>query len=152
MRLLILGIFSLLFLACTSTKSTIKNIDPTAKRPKIVNNAFEITEYANDSNYGYDADYPINLGPLLDKQEEANIKLFFNALEGENGETITYTKTETCCPFPSKTNNIGAGTLSIYEVKLEGTTKKIALYFNIYEKGQILCPKGLKIKKTTLQN
>ncbi|NHN24179.1 2-dehydro-3-deoxyphosphooctonate aldolase [Flavobacterium jejuense] len=148
MRLFLLSMLSFILLACTSTKSTIKNIDPNAKRPKIVNNAFEITEYATDSNYGYDADYPINIGPLLDKQEEANIKLFFNALEGENGKKITYSKTETCCPFPSKTNNIGAGTLSIYEVTFEENSKKIALYFNIYEKGQILCPKGLKIKKS----
>lgn len=147
MRILILCLFSFLFFACTSTKSTIMNIDPNAKRPKVVNNAFEITDYATDSKYGYDADYPINLGPLFEKHEEANIKLYFNALEGPNGEKISYTKTATCCPFPSNTNNIGAGTLSIHEVTLEGSTKKIALYFNIYEKGQVLCPKGLKIKK-----
>ena len=58
-----------------------------------------------------------------------------------------FQKTATCCPFPSDTHGIGAGTLSIYEVELEGTSKKISLYFNIYEKGQIVCPKGLNIKK-----
>ena len=35
----------------------------------------------------------------------------------------------------------------VYEVNFKGIPKKIALYFNIYEKGQILCPKGLKIKR-----
>lgn len=148
MRIFLFSLFSFLFLACTSTKSTIMNIDSTAKRPKIINNAFEITAYATDSKYGYDADYPINLGPLVDKQEEANIILYFNALEGPNNEKISYTKTATCCPFPSNTNNIGAGTLAIYEVLFEGSSKKVSLYFNIYEKGQILCPKGFKIKKT----
>ena len=42
---------------------------------------------------------------------------------------------------------MGAGTLSIYEVSLEGTTKKFNIYFNIYEKGKLVCPKGFKIKK-----
>lgn len=137
----------LLLYSCTSTKSTIKNIDPNAIRPKVVNNAFVITEYAKDSQYGYNADYPINLGPLYDKQEEQNIVYFLNALEGPKGEKLVYQKTATCCPFPSDTHGIGAGTLSIYEVELEGTSKKISLYFNIYEKGQIVCPKGLNIKK-----
>lgn len=150
MRVFFLCVFSFLVFACTSTKSTIMNIDPNAKKPKIVNNAFEITTYATDSKYGYDADYPINLGPLSDKQEETYVALYFNALEGTNGEKINYTKTATCCPFPSNTNNIGAGTLSIYEVTLEGSTKKMSLYFNIYEKGEILCTKGLKIKKSRL--
>ena len=87
---------------------------------------------------------------MLDKHEEANIKLYFNALEGPNNERISYTKTATCCPFPSNPNNIGAGTLAIYEVLFEGSSKKAKLYFNIYEKGQILCPKGFLIKKSAI--
>ena len=42
---------------------------------------------------------------------------------------------------------MGAGTIGIYEVTFEGSNKKITLYFNIYEKGKILCPKGFSIKK-----
>ena len=34
-----------------------------------------------------------------------------------------------------------------YEVTFEGSTKKFTMYFNIYEKGVLACPKGFKIKK-----
>ncbi|WP_130734611.1 2-dehydro-3-deoxyphosphooctonate aldolase [Flavobacterium sp. J27] len=148
MKLIVSIILVFLLFSCTSTKSTIKNIDPTATRPKIFNSAFVITEYAKDTQYGYDPDYPINLGPISENLEEATVKLFFNALEGPNQEKISYLKTDTCCPFPTENTTMGAGTLSIYEVTFEGSSNKISLHFNIYEKGQIVCPKGLKIKKT----
>lgn len=136
-----------LLTSCTSTKSTLKNIDYSAIKPNVSNNAFEITQYATDSKYGFDADFPINIGPINQTQEEINVGYFFNALEGKNGEKITYKMTETCCPFPTKTDGIGAGTLTIYEVSFEGSTTKKLLYFNIYEKGLIACPKGFSIKK-----
>ncbi|KIX20302.1 2-dehydro-3-deoxyphosphooctonate aldolase [Flavobacterium sp. 316] len=147
MRIFLIFTLTIIFSSCISTKSTIKNVDNTAIKPKISNGAFEITEYALDSQYGYDADYPINIGPLSDRLEELNIKYYFNGLEGPNGEKINYSKTDTCCPFPTDTNNIGAGTLSIYEVQFEESDKKVILYFNIYEKGKIVCPKGFTIKQ-----
>lgn len=147
MKKLTFLLFYIALVSCTSTKSTIKNIDNTAIRPKIINEAFEITEYANDLKYGYDADYPINIGPISEQLEEINIKCFFNSLEGEKGEIITYSKTDTCCPFPTQTNSMGAGTLVIYEVRFSNSDKKATLYFNTYEKGKIVCPKGFAIKK-----
>lgn len=148
-NLLILFIFTA---SCVSTKSTIKNIDNNAIKPKITNNAFEITEYATNPKYGFDPDYPINIGPLKAQQEEQNINYFFNALEGKNGEKISYKMVDTCCPFPAKTDGIGAGTLSIYEVTFEESNIKQQLYFNIYEKGLIACPKGFSIKKNSDTN
>jgi hypothetical protein len=47
---------------------------------------------------------------------------------------------------------MGAGTVGIYEVMLEGSNKKVMLYFNIFEKGKILCPKGFAIKKPVSSN
>jgi hypothetical protein len=44
---------------------------------------------------------------------------------------------------------MGAGTLSVYEVTFDGNPKKLILYFNTYEKGDMACPKGFKIKKNT---
>lgn len=141
----------LLFLtitSCISTKSTIKNIDDSAVRPQIKGGHFVITEYATDSKYGIDADYPINIGIISVNSEESFIGYFFKALEGKNGEKIEYKKIDTCCPFPTKHSNMGAGLLYMYEVNLEGSTKKENFYFNIYEKGKIVCPKGFQIRKT----
>jgi hypothetical protein len=133
--------------SCVSTKSTLKNIDNTALRPLVKDKAYVITEYATDSKYGYDQDYPINIGFINEKQEDINIQYYFSGLEGPNGEKISYKKVDTCCPFPTKNSLMGAGTIGIYEVTFEGSNKKITLYFNIYEKGKILCPKGFSIKK-----
>jgi hypothetical protein len=151
MRYLLMLVIVTFFSSCVSIQSTLKNVDNSAIRPSIKDKAYVITEYASDNKYGYDPDYPINIGFIHEKQEEINIEYYFNGLEGPNGEKISYKKVDTCCPFPSKNSLMGAGTIGIYEVSFEGSSKKITLYFNIFEKGKILCPKGFKIKKTNLE-
>ena len=137
----------ILLTSCVSTESTLKNVDNSAKRPSFTDNRYVITEYAEDSKYGFDPDYPVNIGFINEKQEAINIEYYFNGLEGPNGEKISFKKVDTCCPFPTKNTTMGAGTIGIYEVALEGTTKKLTMYFNTFEKGKIVCPKGLSIKK-----
>ena len=149
MKYLLSLFIAFILTSCVSTKSTIKNIDNNALRPLIKDKAYVITEYATDSKYGYDEDYPINIGFINEKQEDINIQYYFNGLEGPNGEKISFKKVDTCCPFPTKNSLMGAGTFGIYEVTFEGSNKKMTLYFNIYEKGKILCPKGFSIKKIT---
>jgi uncharacterized protein YcfL len=135
----------LLFSSCGSIKSTIKNIDNNAVKPAILEKHFVITEYSSDKKYGYDEDYPINLGFENEKKSEINVAYYFNGLLGKKGEKITYEKVENCCPFPTKRNTMGAGSLDIYEITLEGNQKKIRLYINIFEKGKVLCPVGFSI-------
>ncbi len=148
MKFFYLLISLIAFVSCTSTKSTLKNVDNTAVKPPVKNRAFVITEYANDSKYGYDADYPINIGLILERQEELYVSYFFNGLEGKNGSKITdYKKIDVCCPFPTTHNTMGAGTIGIYEVTFD-SNKKVKLYINIYEKGKIMCPNGFTIKKS----
>jgi hypothetical protein len=68
-------------------------------------------------------------------------------LAGPNGEKITYIKLESCCPFPTKRSEMGAGLLDVYELKWEGLLKPIRLYLNIYEKGVLQVPVGLSLHK-----
>lgn len=141
---------SILFIAasCVSTKSSIKNIDDNAPIPSLSNNnTFILTEYSKDKKYGYDKDYPINVFYISTRDETINQERFLNALAGPNGEQISYTKVESCCPFPTKRSDMGAGFLDVYEVRWEGQKKPIQLYLNIYEKGALLVPVGLSIKK-----
>jgi hypothetical protein len=71
---ILLSLCSLALLSsCVSTESTLKNIDKTAIRPAIKNKAYAITEYATDTKYGYDKDYPINIGFIHEKQEDINV-------------------------------------------------------------------------------
>jgi hypothetical protein len=135
-------------ISCVSTKSTLKNVDDNA--PDLVlskNNTFVIKEVSKDKRYGYNPNYPINIFFRNTKDEALNETRFLNALAGPNGEKITYTRLETCCPFPTKRSDMGAGFLNVYELKWEGQKKPITLYLNIYEKGILMVPMGLSLKK-----
>ncbi len=136
------------FTSCVSTKSTLKNVDDNAPIPKLSkDNTFILTEYSKDLKYGYDADYPVNVFYINAKDENLNAQRYLNALAGPNGEKISFTKLESCCPFPTKRIEMGAGFLDVYELKWEGLEKPIRLYVNIYERGYLLVPIGLSIKK-----
>jgi hypothetical protein len=133
--------------ACTSTKSTIKNIDDNAPNLQLVeNNTFLISEFSKDKKYGYDKDYPINIFYGSTRNETINQQRFLNALAGPKGEKISYTKLESCCPFPAKRSDMGVGLLDVYELKWEGQKSPVILYLNIYEKGLLMVPLGLSLK------
>jgi hypothetical protein len=134
--------------SCVSSKSTLKNVDDNAPVLTLSqNNTFIITEYSKDKKYGYDQDYPINIFYRTTKDDSINQQRFLNALAGPKGEIITYTKLESCCPFPTKRTDLGAGFLDVYELKWDGQKKPVKLYLNIYEKGILMVPVGLSLKK-----
>lgn len=133
--------------ACVSTKSTLKNVDDNAPALKLTtSNTFVITQYSKDAKYGYDKDYPINVFFRNTTEMDANQQRFLKALAGPKGEKITYKKTESCCPFPTKKSELGAGFLDVYEISWEGQKTPIKLYLNIYEKGILMVPLGLSLK------
>ena len=138
----------LLISSCTSTKSTLENVDNNAPIPKLTaQNTFIITEYSKDKKYGYDKDYPVNVFYKSVKNDSINQQRYLNALAGPNGETLSYKKIETCCPFPANKSEMGAGYLDVYEITWNGQKSPIKLYLNSFEKGVILVPVGLTIKK-----
>ena len=145
--LLLLTVILSFFTACVSTKYTLKNVDDNAPIPTLKDNAFVITEYSKDKKYGYDPDYPVNVFYKNAKDENLNAERYLRALAGPNGEKITFTKIESCCPFPTKRTEMGAGFLDIYELQWEGQKNPVRLYINIYERGYLLVPVGLSIKK-----
>ncbi|MBE8724094.1 2-dehydro-3-deoxyphosphooctonate aldolase [Flavobacterium hungaricum] len=149
MKKIILVLFLALTAAsCVSTKSTLKNVDDNA--PDLIlkkDNTFAITQFSKDKKYGYDPDYPINIFFQNTNNEALNETRFLNALAGPNGEKITFTRLETCCPFPTKRSNMGAGFLNVYELKWEGQKKPVILYLNVYEKGVLMVPMGLRLKQ-----
>lgn len=147
-RLCFLIAIALTVVSCISTKSTLKNVDDNAPVPKLAaDNSFIINIYSQDKKYGYDKDYPINVFYNDTKDEEINQRRFLNALAGPKGEKLTYNKTETCCPFPTKRNEMGAGFLDIYEITWEGQKTPLTLYLNMNEKGVLMVPVGLTLKQ-----
>lgn len=150
MKTLFAPVLLLLFIAtsCVSTRNTIKNIDDNA--PDLVllsNNVFENKVFAKDKKYGYNKDYPVNLFYQDTKNENINQPRFLDALAGPNGEKVSYRKLESCCPFPSKRAASGAGLLDVFEISWDGNLKPLTIYLNIYEKGILMVPMGLTLKK-----
>jgi len=134
--------------SCMSTKSTLKNVDDNAPVPSLTkDNTFAITQFSKDKKYGYDKDYPINIFYRSTVVDTINQQRYLNALAGPNGEKITYTKLESCCPFPTKKSDLGAGFLDVYQLTWTGQRNPIKLYLNIYEKGVLMVPVGLSLKK-----
>lgn len=148
LKFITLSLLSLLILSCVSTKSTLKNVDDNAPIPQLsAQNTFVIKEYSKDKKYGYDADYPVNVYYRSAKQDSINQLRYLDALAGPKGEKLSYKKVETCCPYPTKKNEMGAGFLDVYEITWQGNQSPIKLYLNSYEKGALLVPIGLTIKK-----
>ena len=147
MKKFLLLLLSIATVSCVSTKSTIMNIDDNAPIPKLTkDNTFVLTDYSKDSRYGYDPDYPVNVFYKSTKDENINQARFLGALAGPKGEKIAFTKIESCCPFPTKRTEIGAGFLDIYEVTWSGQSKPIKLYLNMYSRGALMVPVGFTIK------
>ena len=114
---------------------------------ELSNNTFVITKFSTDKKYGYDKDYPINVFFRNSRDENINQERFLNALAGPKGEKITFTKLESCCPFPTKRSDMGAGFLDVYEIRWAGQKTPVKLYLNIYEKGILMVPVGFTLKK-----
>jgi hypothetical protein len=134
--------------SCVSTKSTLKNVNDKEPIPKLTaDNTFVISKYSNDPKYGYNMDYPINVFYRNTKDETINQQRFLNALTGPNGEKLFFKKIEVCCPFPTKNSEMGGGILDIYEVTWVGLKQPVKLYFNLYEKGELLVPMGFGLPK-----
>lgn len=141
-------LMALCFASCVSTKSTLKNVDDNAPVPRLTpENTFVINTYSTDPKYGFDQDYPINVFYKNAKEETKNAERFLNALAGPKGEKITYKKTDSCCPFPTKRNEAGAGLLDTYQINWQGQAKPLLFYINIYEKGVLMVPMGLTLKR-----
>lgn len=128
--------------ACVSTKNTIKTIDENAPEPKLSQGVFVLTEFATDSRYGYDPDYPVNVFYRDSKDENKNAERYLNALRGPAGQPLTYSKVDSCCPFATTHSEMGAGFIDIYAVTYEGLEKPVMLYINIYAKGRLMVPVG----------
>lgn len=135
-----------LLTSCVSTKNTIRNIDDNAPEPKLKDDRFLITQVSNDPKYGYDPDYPVNVFYRNSKDENLNAVRYLKGLSGPKGEKLFFKKIDSCCPFPTKRNEMGAGFVDLYEVTWVGQQKPVVLYLNIYAKGIVMAPMGFQPK------
>lgn len=137
---------SLINISCKSKSNIPLNIDKNATPPILKNNTYQLTKHATNNRYGYDENYPVNLG-FNNIVEKIDVKQYFNALAGPNNEELRYTFMESCCPFMTKSGELGTGVIDKYEITWKGKNKPTYMYVNLYEKGEILIPIGLTAKQ-----
>ncbi len=96
-----------------------------------------------DKNYGYSENAPVAVGGGFGTGSDRTYQ-FLNALRGPNGESLSYTRVGTCCPFKSPKSPFGGeALLEVYEITYSGA-KPRRLYFNWYDEGEVLVPVGLE--------
>ncbi|HEY6504654.1 MAG TPA: hypothetical protein VIZ28_11815 [Chitinophagaceae bacterium] len=110
-------------------------------------NTFVLTEISDDDTYGYTEKNPVMVGGVKSSEGPKNERRFLNALLGLNGESITYVRTGSCCPFDTPNGLMGGGLLDRYEVKYSGQDKPVYIYINMYDFGVLKAPKGFTINK-----
>ena len=146
-KLLYFAVILTLLFSCAIKQSVIRNIDNNAPVPQLKDNIFVFSEYAKDSRYGYNPEYPINCFFKNSVNDTINQQRFLNALTGPKGEKLFFKKLESCCVFPTKNSEMGTGFLDVYEISYVGLAKPIKIYLNIYERGKLMVPIGLELKK-----
>ena len=148
-KLILSALLLFLVTSCISTKSTIKNIDDTIPGPELneLLNCFIITKLAKDPKYGFDEDYPVNVGFTNVADGNANQVRFLSSLTGPKGEKLKFKIKSSCCPYPTKKTEMGAGTIDIFEITWDGLSKPILMYINKYEKGELMVPMGFSPRK-----
>lgn len=108
---------------------------------------FKLTAVSEDTTYGYTQKNAIAVGGGITSGAR-NEQLFMNALNGPNGEKISYNRRGSCCMFKTPNGLMGdSGLLDIYEVTWDGLAKPIVLYINMYDPGELKAPKGFTFKQ-----
>jgi|SRR5690606_32489042 len=140
-QIIYIGILILIF-CCSSPKQTVKT--------NLKNNqTFELTEISTDPTYGLSEKNPIQVGGAEKQEGPMNERRFLNALEGPNGEEISYYRAGSCCPIKNKSDPFGLGSVMLdnYRVTWKGSTDTVSIYINMYDYGILKAPVGFNIKK-----
>jgi len=152
-HIICLSILSISLIACGSSKDIAKSTSgltdygsPNVDQIILSDGTFKITEYSNDSTYGYSEQNPIMVGSK--GGGPTNERRFLNSLMGSNGEPITFSRLGSCCHFSTKNGQFGdVGLLDKYEVAHRGLDKAIILYINMYDSDILKIPVGFKRKQ-----
>lgn len=153
MNKLLITIGLAVLLGCSSQKtSTASKKESGTTPPKQVefidDNTYLLTVQSDDKSYGYDQSNPIKVGGVKESSGPMNERRFLNGLLGPNGEELSYKRSGSCCSFKTPNGLFnGTGLLDAYEVSLKGSSDKLTIYINMYDKGELKVPVGLTAKK-----
>jgi hypothetical protein len=148
----------LLLTACSTTTTTPNEEPPIGSSTTSVVNGQAITDEmigrsrgemslsrtAGSDAYGWSQMMPVKVGGGFGEGSNRTYQ-FLNTLRGPNGEDVHYDRVGTCCPFKSPKSPFedGGALLEVYVVSYKGLETPRRLYFNWYDDGEMMIPKGL---------
>lgn len=99
---------------------------------------------ATDPGYGYSAANAIRTGPYGTRLH----LMYLNSLRGPKGEPITYERRGACCEYEDKSIPTGSGLpsggglLDVYDIQVDGGSKTVTIYVDMYRAGPPQLPVG----------
>jgi hypothetical protein len=153
LTLFLISVLLTVFSGCAASKISSKEKGVGDTRTEKVEfydaNTYLIVNYAADSTYGYSSRNPVCVGGINDGDGKAitPTRSYLNALLGPNGEKTKFFRYGSCCAFKTPNGLINdQGLLDHYGMYWEGSDT-ISIYVNIYDKGNLFIPLGMKSKK-----
>lgn len=127
------------FLVSASTAYSQTAQRDTASLKKFLNNRL---------SYGISEQNPILLGSRAGRSGPKVLSNYMDRLRGFKGEKVTYHRVGTCCEFKTPRGLFdGTGVLEVWEATYEGLGKKVKLFINVYDYGDVSAPLGFSLKK-----
>ena len=133
---LIVLVFAITLIAACSPKSTSTTMPVTGTV-----DPSDIQDVSTDKTYGYESSNPINVGSIAASSRAQKEHLYLRALAGPNGESLSYNRISSCCPFETPNGMFGGGMLDKYLITWGEQTD--TLYLNMYDPGDMKIPYGL---------
>lgn len=111
---------------------------------------FYIKDTTFDRTYGYKQFNPVRVANDRKASGPKNERRYLNALLGPNNEEIFYERLGSCCAFRTPNAPIeNMGLLDRYQIYWKGCKDTLIVYINMYDKGSMKIPYGLKAKKNS---
>lgn len=99
---------------------------------------FDVIAVSTNKQYGLSSKYPVKVG----EKSASNQRRYLAALAGPNGETISFYRKGSCCPYKSDNGFLGEAFVDIYAVTHEGLEEPIDIYISFYDDDELLIPVG----------
>lgn len=86
-------------------------------------------------------------GGIKENSGPRNERRYLNALLGPEGQEVKYARAGSCCPFKTPNGMLdNTGMLDRYRLTWAGSADTVDIYINMYDKGDLRIPVGLKAK------
>ena len=96
--------------------------------------------------YAVTPEKPVKVGGGF-KDGAKHQEAYLNALQGPDGQPVTWKRQGTCCPFKTPNGIVGErGLLDRVEVTYKGLKDPVILYLNLYDREAPLAPAGFMLK------